>query len=253
MPYLAWLLDQLRRHDERTGTRSIDVLSYHHYPQSGIYPEGDTAEQNALRLRSTQQLWNGGYTDESWLGDTELAQLELIPRLHELVDRYYPGLQIAITEWNYGNEEQINGGLAIVDVLGIFGREGLDMATYWTYPPAGTPGASAFQLFRNYDGQGGHFGDERLPTHSSDELRFAAYGSRNSETGDMLIATVNKQPNKPVEARFTLEGMHGNDVEVYQFSGEDTSIQRIADTRVENGTLTYTVPPYAATLFVIKK
>jgi hypothetical protein len=253
MPYLAWLLDQLRRHDERTGTRSIDVLSYHHYPQSGIYPEGDTAEQNALRLRSTQQLWNGGYTDESWLGDTELAQLELIPRLHELVDRYYPGLQIAITEWNYGNEEQINGGLAIVDVLGIFGREGLDMATYWTYPPAGTPGASAFQLFRNYDGQGGHFGDERLPTHSSDELRFAAYGSRNSETGDMLIATVNKQPNKPVEARFTLEGMHGNDVEVYQFSGEDTSIQRIADTRVENGALAYTVPPYAATLFVIKK
>jgi hypothetical protein len=252
-PFLAWFLEQVRRWDEQTGQRSLDVLTMHHYPQSDIYPEGDTLEQNALRLRSTQQLWNPAYTDESWISNTEAAQLNLIPRLHQLVERAYPGTLIGITEWNYGNDENINGGLTIVDVLGIFGREGLDLATYWNFPAPGTPGASAFKLYRNYDGNGGHFGDQLLTTQSSDELTFAAYGSRSNESGDILVMTVNKLPDESVEVHFTVDGLDGQTVEVYQFSADHTDIQQLADVQVENGALTYTVAPYAATLFVIKQ
>ena len=35
----------------------------------------------------------------------------------------YPGTKTAITEYNWGGQEHINGALAQADILGIFGRE----------------------------------------------------------------------------------------------------------------------------------
>ena len=57
------------------------------------------------------------------LGDT----VRLIPRVKEWVDQYYPGTKIGITEYNWGAEAHINGATSQADVLGIFGREGLDI------------------------------------------------------------------------------------------------------------------------------
>ena len=86
----------------------------------------------------------------------------LIPRLRDWINRYYPGTRLAIGEWNWGADKTMNGALAIADVLGIFGREGVDMAAYWTSPPADSPGARAFAMYTNYDGQGRGFGDQTL-------------------------------------------------------------------------------------------
>jgi hypothetical protein len=58
-------------------------------------------------------------------------------------------------------------------VLGIFGREGLDLATLWTAPSAVQPIANAFRLYRDYDGQGGRFGDTRIHAASADQGRLA--------------------------------------------------------------------------------
>ena len=48
----------------------------------------------------------------------------------------------------------MNGALAIADVLGIYGREGVDAAAYWRNPPVGSPGCFAFKMHGNYDGAG---------------------------------------------------------------------------------------------------
>jgi hypothetical protein len=253
-PFLPWFLSEVRRYDEQTGSRSLDVLAVHHYPQGGEY-HGDAErdpETNARRLRATQQLWNSSYTDESWISRTEAAQLALIPRLRDWVNTYYPGTKIAITEWNYGADDTINGALTIVDVLGIFGREGLDIATYWRYPEPGTPGASAFKLYGNYDNCGRHFGDQLLTAQSSDHVTLSAFASRDSHSGDILIMTVNKLPNKAVEARFALDGVGQHTVQVYQFDQEHPTIRRLEDRQTEGAGFSYTVAPYAATLFVIK-
>ena len=58
----------------------------------------------------------------------------LIPRMKNWVATYYPGTKIGITEYNWGAEGHINGATAQADILGIFGREGLDLATRWTTP-----------------------------------------------------------------------------------------------------------------------
>jgi hypothetical protein len=49
--------------------------------------------------------------------------------MRDWVDTWYPGTRLAITEYNWGGLDGLNGALAQADVLGIFGREGLALAT----------------------------------------------------------------------------------------------------------------------------
>ena len=89
--------------------------------------------------------------------------------MQEWVDANYPGTKLAITEYNWGGLEHINGALAQADVLGIFGREGLDLATLWGPPDDTEPGAYAFRMYRNYDGTGSGFGDTSVKAASADQ------------------------------------------------------------------------------------
>jgi hypothetical protein len=62
-------------------------------------------------------------------------------------------------------------------VLGIFGREDLDLATLWDAPASGQPGAFAFRLFRNADGHGAGFGQISLPAASADSDRLSVFAA----------------------------------------------------------------------------
>src|SRR5262249_36098961 len=157
------------------GVRILDYLDLHYYPQASgvaLSSAGDSATQ-ALRLRSTRSLWDPAYVDESWIADT----VRLIPRMRAWVQADYPGPQRAVTEYNWGGLESINGALAQADVLGIFGREGLDLATIWGPPTMSQPGAFAFRVYRNYDGAGGAFGDTSVRGTSADQGRVAVYSA----------------------------------------------------------------------------
>src|SRR6185369_7880101 len=141
MDYLPWVLDQLHRHDQANGQKSIDLFTVHYYPQSGEYSTDVSTATQQRRNRSTRSLWDPNYRDESWISD----QVRLVPRLKQWVNQYYPGLKTGITEYNWGAENHINGATAQADILGIFGREALDLATRWTTPDAGTPAFKAIQ------------------------------------------------------------------------------------------------------------
>ena len=58
-----------------------------------------------------------------------------------------------------GGGYHISGALAVADVLGIFGREGvalaLALANYWPFSTGESFAHAAFRAFRNYDGRGG--------------------------------------------------------------------------------------------------
>ncbi len=85
--------------------------------------------------------------------------VRLIPRMQAWVEANYSGTKLAISEYSWGAMCHINGALAQADVLGIFGREKLDLATLWGPPSSEQPGAFAFRMYRNYDGQGNGFGE----------------------------------------------------------------------------------------------
>jgi hypothetical protein len=200
-PFLPWWLQQVRQLDERNGRRSLDVLDVHWYPQgNGVFAGGTDPDTNALRLRSTRSLWDSTYTDESWIRDT----VNLIPRLRGWIDDAYPDTGIGIGEWNFGADTTINGALAIADVLGIFGREGVEYAAYWTAPKPDTPGAAAFRLFTNYDGEGQQFGDLALAVQCDAGSDYATvYASQDSASRDLTIVALNKR-DTPLPASFAI-------------------------------------------------
>jgi hypothetical protein len=148
--YLPWLLSTLHSYDVANKTKSLDVLSVHYYPQGGEFSNDTSSSMQQRRNRSTRSLWDPTYVDETWIG----KQVQLIPRLKGWVSRNYAGLQTAITEYNWGAESSINGATCQADLYGIFGREGLDMATRWTPPDASTPTYLAMKRYRNVDGNG---------------------------------------------------------------------------------------------------
>ena len=86
MPTGAWSTSpgyssQLRQHEQATGTRVLDVLSVHYYPQGGEFSDDTSTAMQQRRNRSTRSLWDPNYVDETWIND----KIRLVPRIREWV------------------------------------------------------------------------------------------------------------------------------------------------------------------------
>ena len=149
----------------------------HYYPQGGEFSDDVSTAMQQRRNRSTRSLWDPNYVDETWIND----RVRLIPRLRGWVTQYYPGTQIGITEYNWGAEGHINGATTQADILGIFGREGLDMAARWATPAASTPTYKAIKLYRNYDGRRSTFGDTSIAAATANPDVVSAFAAERIE------------------------------------------------------------------------
>ncbi|MEV1290162.1 glycoside hydrolase family 44 protein [Micromonospora sp. NPDC049679] len=256
LPFATWYLQQMRKHQERHGARVLDYFDMHFYPQgAGVaFGNGNDPATSALRLRSTRALWDPSYRDESWIG----TEVRLVPRMKEAVAANYPGTKTAITEYNWGALDHINGALAQADVLGVFGREGLDLASLWGPPGAGQPGAYAFRMYRNYDGAGGRFGDVGVRATSGDQEKLAVYGAQRSADGAVTVMVVNKSGTAQA-ASVSLRGACGGRAAVYRYGATRLdAIEHLADQPVArsrsgvNGAFTHTFPADSVTLFVVR-
>ena len=161
------------------------MFDFHWYPQAelgGPRPvprHGDGLKFNELRLRTTRDLWDPAYENESWVKNTgDRKPTMLLRRVRAWIDQHNPGMEICVGEYNFGGGDNISGALAQADVFGILGRERADLAFIWTHPE-GTQ-ELAWKLFRNYDGAGGRFGDRscRRRRRTRD---LAVYAAKRSE------------------------------------------------------------------------
>ncbi|MFN8483615.1 MAG: glycoside hydrolase family 44 protein [Anaerolineae bacterium] len=248
--FTPWYLAQMAAYEGQHGVRILDYLDLHYYPQASgvsLAPAGNAATQ-ALRLRSTRSLWDPTYVDESWIADT----VQLIPRMRGWVNANYPGTKLAISEYNWGALDTINGALAQADVLGIFGREGLDLATLWEPPQVTEPGAFAFRMYRNYDGSGSAFGDTSVLATSADQGTLAIYGAQRSSDNALTLMVVNKT-NTPLASHLSLAGFSpAAAAAVYRYSPANlAAIVREADLAVTGSGFDATSPGQSITLFVL--
>ena len=92
-------------------------------------------------------------------------------------------------EYNFGGSDNVTGGLAQADTLGIIAREGLDLAFLW-HTPEGSQ-VLGWQLFRSYDGKTSRWGDQLLSS-TSDSPDVAVFASRRSSDGALTIVAINK-------------------------------------------------------------
>jgi Glycoside hydrolase family 44 len=239
-PFLPWWLGQVAKADSSSGHRTLDLLDVHYYPQAeGVFSQASDPATQALRIRSVRSLYDRGYRDESWIND----DVALIPRLKDWVNQKYPGTGIAITEYNWGGERDASGAVALAEVLGVFGREGVQLASYWTYPPPDSPAGAAFRLYRNYDGQGGSFGDVSLAAKASDS-RVASFASRHSSGGEVDVVLANESTTE--QAHVSL-ATGGGDYHATQFSVSPGS-SKIQPAEMAAPTSTLTLPPLGLSL-----
>jgi hypothetical protein len=252
--YSPWLLNQIHQHDISTGQRLLDYFTLHCYPQGGEGGNDVSPSTELLRNESTRQLWDTNYVDQSWIGQQAPPYniLMLIPRMKNWVTAYYPGTKIGITEYNWGAESYINGATAQADILGIFGREGLDMATRWTTPGPSTPTYKAMKIYRNYDGNKSTFGDTSVSANVSTNVDIlSSFAAVRSSDGALTIMVVNKHLTASASLALNLANYSaGGTAQAWQLASTN-AITRLSDVSVSGNALNTTVPAQSITLFIV--
>jgi hypothetical protein len=210
VPLIEYYLQQFAaKQASNGGTRLLDYLDLHTYfaAQGAAFSTAGGAGLQAQRLDSTRVFWDPTYTDPNNnyvdviktpdydpCASPKVLPPMLIPRAKGWVAKDYPGTKVAFTEYNWGALEDINGALAQADILGIFGREGLDMAMLWSPPDPVKqfPGVAAFQMYTNYDGKKSKFGDTALTSVSTNQSYLSVYGAQRSSDKAITIIVINK-------------------------------------------------------------
>jgi len=207
-------------------TRFLDYLDLHTYFAANdamLKPAGTSVQQRAV-IDSTRVFWDPAYTDPRFRNPDNYAELlapQMIPRMKRWVTDNYPGTKTAITEYNWGAAEHISGVVAQADILGIFGREGLDLGALWGPPDLNQPLMFAFKMFRNYDENGAGFGDSSLQAASADQGKLAIYAARRATDREVTVVVINKtfgdlRSDLQIE-HFKVKGK----AMVYRYSGAD--------------------------------
>ena len=244
MDYLPWLLQQLKA----DGRHLLDVFTVHYYPQSGEFGNDTSTSMQLLRNKSTRSLWDPNYVDASWIGD----KVMLIPRLRNWASTYYyAGTPIGITEYNWGAEGHINGATTQADILGIFGREGLDLAARWTTPDASTPTYKAIKMYRNYDGNKSSFGDTSVSATAPNPDNVAVFAAQRSADNALTVMIICKYLSGSTPVSVNLANFSGSGAaQVYQLTSAN-AITRLADLTLSGSAAAITVPAQSVTLLVL--
>jgi PKD repeat protein len=244
MDYLPWLLSQLKL----DGRRLLDIFTVHYYPQGGEFSNDTSNNMQLTRNRSTRSLWDPNYTDPTWIND----KVKLIPRLRNWADTYYePGTPIGITEYNWGAENHINGATTQADILGIFGREGLDIAARWTTPDASTPTYKAMKMYRNYDGNRSTFGDVSVSASGPNPDNVAVFAAQRTSDTALTIMVISKYLSGTTPVSVALSNFSATGVaEVYQLTSAN-AITRLSNLSFTGSTVSFTAPAQSITLLVL--
>jgi uncharacterized protein (TIGR03437 family) len=240
-PFLSWYLQQMQQYQQQHGTRILDYLDVHAYYAPSALSGTETPALDALRLDSTREFWDPTYvvTGDYWIVDTAnngapIAPM-LIPRLQQIVAQNYPGTQVAISEYNWTGQGTLNGALVQAEILGVFG---------WQV-------ALAFQMYRNYDGIGGAFGDTSVQAVSADRSSLSIYGAVRSDL-NLTAIVINKTGNDLSTTLNLANFSAGRAAHVWQYSNANlNAIVAQPDVPVAANALATVFPANSITLLAI--
>jgi uncharacterized protein (TIGR03437 family) len=254
--WVPYFLQQMQAASAKNGVRLLDVLDVHAYiTPSGLSSTAGNAAMETLRMTSTRALWDpnytvpgGGYEDAT---GTEQAP-QMVPRLIQWVAGNYPGTMTGISEYNWGAQDTITGAIAQADILGIFGREGLDLATLWPNTlTLQNPAAFSFLMFLNYDRNGSQFGTTSVSAASSNPDLLSIFAAQRTDSA-LTVLVLNKTTS-PIADSISLANFNpAETAQIYQYTSSNAAaIVRLPDLSFNGTTITATFPAYSMTLFVV--
>lgn len=253
--FLNFYLQEMAEEDQSQGRRLLDVLDVHWYPEAqggGVRITGEETSAAVVEARkqAPRSLWDPTYTEESWITQWSTGgPITLLPRLQNKIDTHYPGTRLAITEYSYGGGAHISGGIAQADVLGIFGRYEVFAATMWRLAQDQRFIYGAFDMFRNFDGNNGSFGDTSIRATTSDIETTSVYASVDDGDADrMVIVCINKANSPQIAAISINHPVAFGTARVFTLTNASATPQRRDDIAVgTSNTLTYTMPANSVT------
>ena len=282
VPFIEYYLQQFKTAQTTSGSRLLDYLDLHTYfapdyqgNSIAFSTAGDTGEQQ-VRINSTRVFWDPTYTDPNYPQPNystdanyssscspPLQAPQLIPMMQSWIAKDYPGTKTAITEYNWGGQESINGALAQADILGIFGSYGLDLGTLWGPPDPTTqvPGLMAFEIYRNYDGNNSTFGDQSLAASSANQGSLSVYSALRTADNMVTVVVINKTYGDLTDTISLANLAPNGSAKVFLYNSANlAAIVAQPDLTVTppptgstTSTLSATFPAQSITLFVVPK
>lgn len=249
-------LGEMKKISDSFGKRLLDVATVHWYPEA----KGDVRICNdsvggsestiQARLQAPRSLWDTTYKEVSWIADNT-GTIYLLPRLFSSINKWYPGTKLGITEYTYGGALHVSGGLALADVLGIFGSRGVYVANLHESLRGFLK--SAFLLYQNFDGMYSSYGDTSVAASSPKDSAYSVYASIDAKRDKLLhVVLINK---KSAASSLTLQIKGSKQYKagiVYGFTGDSSTIARLADVgAINSNTVAYTAPGYSALHFIL--
>lgn len=255
--FISYYLEKMREASQSYGKRLLDVLSLHWYPEARggdirICFEGEkatTKEVSIARMQAPRTLWDPKYKtsvkgkitagEHSWINQWFPEYLPIIPTIIRDIDIYYPGTKLAITEYDYGGRDHISGGIAQVDVLGIFGKYGVYLATRWG--DSGSYITSAYNIYLNYN-----YGNISVKAETTDVENMPVYSSIHSDNNNKLhVILINRSWDKEGIAKVKINSSYNyTSCQIYGFDYTSPEIRRLGGVnKIVNNSFELKIPP----------
>ena len=196
------------------GFKLLDVLSFHLFPS---FKEAKairgSSDNSAFILESTQTWWNRNYVNKYDASLPKDEAIGVIPKLKDIIEKNYPGAELAITEFNIESESMVEYDplvkvLYLADLYGIMANSGIDYSMQFCLNSSDqniallddldnvTPLYYSLALYAKY------FNGVILDVKSSLPEKLNVYACNNQ--GDIVIMAVNKD-NLSHKAKVLLE------------------------------------------------
>jgi len=256
---LPWWLNEVLWQDKVAGSRSVDVLDVHAYPDGPDTSTWTQAQKQALAARIYRDYWDPTYVSESdtinqiwatFIQPNKTIPFR-IPRMRAMANMIYPGTPVSFTEWSaaFAGESDFSTALGDADAYGIMGRERIYLASRWVAPVPGNPNYLTLKLFTNYDGKHHGFATTSVSdTNNGDPSLFSSFAAVNSTGNTMTLLVLNKDPSNSVQAQFAINGFTPSQMTSYTLSS--TNATKIVASKTTAWSATQTFAPYSATLVV---
>lgn len=279
-------LSALRDASISSNKKLLDVIDFHWYPAGTPNVDNDVTTQAVAeaRMQYPRSLDDNTFTEQSWITqyNTNYTPINFLGKMQADIDAMFANNpqfkpSIGCTEWRFGGGNHISGGIAAADVLGRFAKNGLYMAhifeglneqafTYWsTNNVAAHPYlASAYKLFRNYNGTGGTFGDVWVANSSSEtntnsnrsttgcsNFKYSeTYISKESGNANRWhVVSLNKHYTQAAATTLDLSGagVTFTSARVYGFDQSSSTVRSFnTSVTLTNNRVSFTVPPLSA-------
>lgn len=234
--WLEYYLQQMQQASAGAGQRLLDTLDIHFYTS--------TPDDPASTVQAPRSLWDPSYMENSWIAQSIPGAIDLLPRLQADINTYYPGTKLAISEYNYGSGDDIFGAIAQADALGIFGVQGLYAATEWQLSSDESYIGAAFDMFRNFDGKSGTFGDNSVLASTNDVNDSSIYASVDSANSNMMTLVAINKSTQALPATMHLDHVQpGATAAIYQLTAGSTTPHYVGTVTITDpSNFTYTMP-----------